>query len=48
MDTAMSLIRQHPDPLLRDAAAFTGYDDPSHLRKVFHQVVNKAPVWFAA
>lgn len=48
IDAAMSLIRQHPDILLRDVAACVGYDDPSYFSKVFHQATNKTPTQFAA
>lgn len=48
MESAMRLIREHPDILLRDVAACVGYDDSSYFSKVFHQATGHTPSQWAA
>ncbi len=48
MESAMRLIREHPDMRLRDVAACVGYEDSSYFSKVFHQTTGKTPSQWAA
>ena len=48
IESAMQLIRAHPDMRLRDVAACVGYEDSSYFSKVFHQATGKTPSQWAA
>ena len=48
IESAMKLIREHPDMRLRDVAACVGYEDSSYFSKVFHQTTGKTPSQWAA
>ncbi len=48
MDSAMAMIREHPDIPLRNVAACVGYDDYAYFSKVFHQIVGCAPSQWVA
>lgn len=43
LNAAMSLIREHAEISLRDAAACVGYDDYAYFSKIFHQVIGCTP-----
>ncbi len=47
IENAMTLIRRHPDILLRDVAACVGYDDSAYFSKVFHQTTGYSPSQWA-